>query len=145
MTLDKQAIRVIITVLTRPDDKRDLRTAARVMALDANLKAAIDPYDEDLEKLVAQARKVATEYPPGSDYFRDEMTRINTEIGALDEVAAKDPVTVNLEDAHFDLLKDTIYNLRGVPTDRKAGPIYLRIMDAIEGAEKVKPKLAAVP
>lgn len=143
--LDKVGWRVLVLVLTRPQEKRDLRTAGRLMELDKTIKAAIDPYDEQVEELAAAARKLTRRRQRlGELEFESQMSDINDEIEALADAAEREEVEIlfSVEDANF--IGEQFKDITGVPADRKQGQIYQRIKTALDAAEKV-PVLKAVP
>lgn len=136
--MDKVAWRVLILALTRPMEKRDLRTAQRCMTLDKSIKDQIDPYDADLEALVARARKLGRrKHRLGELEFETQMAEINDSIEELDEQAAGEVVEIlfSIEDGNF--IDEQFKDLVGIPADRKQGAIYQRIGAALKDAQKV--------
>lgn len=142
--LDKVGWRVLILILTRPLEKRDLRTAGKLMELDRLIKAEIDPYDEQVEELAAQARKLARRRQRiGELEFENQMSDINDAIEQLADAAEQEQVEIlfSVEDSNF--IGEQFKDITGVPADRKQGQIYQRIKVALDAAEKV-PVLKAV-
>lgn len=142
--MDKVGWRVLILILTRPAEKRDLRTASRLMDLDRAIKAAIDPYDEQVEELAAAARKLGRRRQRiGEMEFESQMSDINDAIEELADAAEKQEVEIlfSVEDSNF--IGEQFKDILGVPADRKQGQIYQRIKGALDAAEKV-PVLKAV-
>lgn len=136
--LDGRAIRQLCMLLTRPDEKRNLRDAKTAQEIDNKLRNLNEPYDERLENIARRMQKLRATYRMDDPEFQLVAAQLQDEVNSLDATAEDNLIEFVLEDKEYDYVENMLRELRGVPTDRVNGPVYLRMQEAFDKAEKVQ-------
>lgn len=142
--LDGRAVRILCVLLTRPDEKRGLREAKTALELDNKLRNINEPYDEKLEAISRRIQRLRAAMRVDDPEFQLEISRSQEEANALDAQAEDMLLEFVLEDKEYEYVENMLRELRGVPTDRVSGPVYIRLQEAFDKAEKVTVTKAAV-
>lgn len=139
----KERARIWGNVISRSDDKRDAKDAARAIKVYALLEESAEGYFEKLDDIIEESKRIHRKYPTARDKenteFQDAMARINTGVEELDDTIGQELVSILFVDPNpFHYCRDYFLEFRGFPADRKYGPKWQLLREELDSAERVE-------
>lgn len=144
----KRELRILMQLL--PGQQETARDLLWIKSIKNKFQEALGDYETTIDDALEEVIQVhranrgrslnvdSLHYDPD---YRQAIADLDDQITALDKVEGKKVATIYLEESDFGKIKDRFFARKGLSTDDKSIDTVELIADALEGAQKVKPKL----